>query len=67
MRQVAAILGLAYALMSLYAGYLLASSGIRLTYKDLDQRLLLLSGGALVLVFALILVYQTVRLMVSKS
>ncbi len=62
MRQLAALLGMAYALLNVYAGFLLASSGVRLGSKAFFDRFLMFSGGTLVFVFAVILAYQMVRL-----
>lgn len=66
MKYLVALLALAYALVNIYAGYLLASSGYALVNKAIDQRLMMATGGAAVILFAAILAFQSVRLMVSR-
>lgn len=66
MKYLVALLALAFALVNLYAGYLLASSGYQLVNKAIDQRLMMSTGGAAIILFAAILAYQSVRLVVSR-
>lgn len=58
-----ALLALAYALLNLFAGFLLAWSGVGLASKALYDRALMLLGGLLIVALALALTYQMVRLM----
>ena len=67
MRQVAALLGLIYALLNAYTAFLLISSGIQLVSKETVQRGLLVMGGLLVGIFALALVGQCLRLLSSRG
>lgn len=67
MKQIAALLGLIFALANAYAAYLLAWSGIRLVEKEILDRGLLIMGGLTVGIFALILVGQCLQLLVSRK
>lgn len=67
MRQVAALLGLIYALLNGYAAFLLTSSGIQLVSKEIMERGLLILGGLTVGIFALVLVGQCFRLLGSRG
>lgn len=67
MRQVAALLGLSYALLNAYAAFLLTSNGIRLVSKEMVDRGLLVLGGLTVGIFALMLAGQCLRLLVSRN
>ncbi|HEX9922090.1 MAG TPA: hypothetical protein VGD99_05465 [Anaerolineae bacterium] len=67
MRQFAALLGLVFALLNVYAAYLLAWSGIRQVSKEILDRGLLFMGGLTVGIFALILVGQCLQLLVSRE
>jgi len=67
MKQIAALLGLAFALLNLYAAYLLASSGLRQVSKDVMDRGLLFMGGLAIGIFALILVGQCLQLFVARK
>lgn len=62
-RTLVAVVALLYALLNLYAGVLLASSGVGLGSKALYERGLLFIGGVLIVALALGLGYQTVRLL----
>lgn len=67
MRQIAALLGLIFALLNVYAAYLLGWSGIRLVEKEIFDRGLLIMGGLTVGIFALILVGQCLQLLASRK
>lgn len=67
MRQLAALLGLIFALANGYAAYLLAWSGMQLVKKEMMDRGLLFMGGLTVGIFALILVGQCLQLLVSRK
>lgn len=58
-----ALLALVYALLNLYGGFLLASSGVGLASKALYDRALMLLGGLLIMALAVALTYQMLRLM----
>jgi hypothetical protein len=67
MRQIAALLGIIFALLNAYAAYLMASRGLELVSKEMVERGLLVAGGVTVGLFAVILAGQCLRLLVSRG
>lgn len=67
MRQLVSLLALAWAGANLYVAYLFVSSGLRLVKKGVLQQALLVSGGLLIAVFALVLVVAAVTLFLSRE
>lgn len=69
MRQLAALVGLAWAAACLLAAYIFITSGLgpKAVAKGIGQQGPLISGGVLIAVFALFLVWQCVALAVSRS
>lgn len=69
MRYVWALLGLFYALLSIYVGYLFftAGTGARLSQKGLLLQAPPIVGGIALVVFALPLIWNCVRLATSHS
>ena len=69
MRQLVALLGLLYVAGNLLAVYAFITSGLadKAATKGLSQQGLLLSAGALIGLFALLLAWQCVALAVSRA
>jgi hypothetical protein len=69
MRQLVALVGLLYVAANLLAAYAFVTSGLaaRTAAKGVMQQGLLLSGGALIGLFALLLTWQCVALAVSRE
>jgi hypothetical protein len=69
MRQMVALLGLLYAVGNLLAGYAFITSGLadKAAAKGFSQQALLLSAGLLIGLFALLLVWQSLMLAVSRN
>jgi hypothetical protein len=69
MRQLVALFGLLYVAANLLAAYAFVSSGLaeKTAAKGLMQQALLLSGGLLIGLFALLLAWQCLVLAVSRE
>jgi hypothetical protein len=69
MRQLVALFGLVYTAANLLAAYTFVSSGLaaKTAAKGLLQQGLLLSGGLLIGLFALLLAWQCLMLAVSRE
>ena len=69
MRQLVALLGLAWAAGNLFAAYLFVTSGFadKTAAKGLIQQALLWSSGLLIGLFALLLAWQCVALALSRE
>jgi hypothetical protein len=68
-RQVVALLGLLFVAANLLAAYLFVTSGLaaKTAAKGLTQQGLLLSGGLLIALFALMLAWQCLALAISRK
>lgn len=69
MRQFIALVGIAFAGANLLVAYTFLMSGFteKVATKGITQQLLLWSGGALIGLFALLLVVQCVSLAISRQ
>lgn len=69
MRQVVALLGLLYVAANLLAAYVFVTSGLmaKTAAKGIVQQGLLLAGGLVIGLFALLLAWQCVMLALSRE
>ena len=69
MRQLVALIGLLWAAGNLFVAYLFVTNGLaaKAAAKGLSQQGLLISGGVLIGLFALFLVWQCGALAISRA